>query len=123
MMVKKPSFKDEVMLSTQIFIRKNILRPSIYWAALKLYRWASQRGFISGSSDAGELDGAIMPESYLKSGANIQAKKGIEALQGFNKNLAHRKEIATLYNNAFTSPIWRTFQQIFLAYFGNFRFP
>jgi len=98
----QPSFKDETMLATQIFIRKNILHPSIYWAALKIYRWASQRGFISGSSDAGELEDATMPENYLKAGANIQAKKGLEALHVFGKNLAHRKEIAELYNNAFT---------------------
>ncbi|MFK7775864.1 MAG: DegT/DnrJ/EryC1/StrS family aminotransferase [Saprospiraceae bacterium] len=99
---ERPSFKDETMLALQIFIRQNILRPSIYWAALKIYRWASQRGFISGSSDAGELENAKMPSSYLKAGANIQAKKGLEALQYFDKNLAHRQEIATLYNNAFT---------------------
>ncbi len=99
--LESPSFKDEIMLATQIFIRKNILRPSIYWAALKVYRWASQHGFISGSSDAGELENAIMPPNYLKAGANIQAKKGLEALQHFGKNLAHRKEVATLYNNAF----------------------
>ncbi len=97
-----PTFKDETMLALQIFIRKNILRPSIYWAALKLYRLASQYGLISGSSDAGELEGATMPKNYLKSGANIQAKKGLEALRQFDKNIAHRKEIAALYNNAFT---------------------
>ena len=100
---ESPSFKDETMLATQIFIRQNILRPSIYWAALKMYRWASQRGFISGSSDAGELENAEMPPNYLKAGANIQAKKGLEALQDFDKNLAHRKEIAELYNIAFTN--------------------
>ncbi len=100
--LEKPSFKDESMLGLQIFIRKNILRPSIYWAALKFYRWASQWGLISGSSDAGELDDATMPKNYLKSGANIQAKKGLEALQLFEKNIEHRKEIASLYNNAFT---------------------
>lgn len=100
--LEKPSFKDESMLGLQIFIRKNILRPSIYWAALKFYRWASQWGLISGSSDAGELDDATMPKNYLKSGANIQAKKGLEALQFFEKNIEHRKEIASLYNNAFT---------------------
>jgi len=100
--LESPSFKDEIMLATQIFIRKNILRPSIYWAALKVYRWVSQRGFISGSSDAGELDNAKMPPNYLKAGANIQAKKGLEALQHFDQNLAHRKEVAALYNNAFT---------------------
>lgn len=107
---EKPSFKDETMLATQIFIRKNILRPSIYWAALKFYRWASQHGLISGSSDAGELEDATMPTNYLKSGANIQAKKGLEALQFFDENIKHRNEIATLYNNAFTklniSPVY-----------------
>lgn len=99
---EQPSFKDEIMLATQIFVRKNILRPSIYWAALKLYRWASQYGLISGSSDAGELESATMPQNYLKSGANIQAKKGLEALQYFDENIKHRNEIASLYNNAFT---------------------
>ncbi|MFK8005037.1 MAG: DegT/DnrJ/EryC1/StrS family aminotransferase [Saprospiraceae bacterium] len=106
----QPSFKDETMLAIQIFIRKNILSPAIYWTALKVYRWASQRGFISGSSDAGELENAKMPSNYLKSGANIQAKKGLKALQHFDKNLAHRREITTLYNKAFTklniSPIY-----------------
>jgi perosamine synthetase len=99
---EKPSFKDEMMLATQIFIRKNILRPSIYWTALKLYRWASQYGLISGSSDAGELEGTTMPQNYLKSGANIQAKKGLEAIQHFDQNLKHRNKVAILYNNAFT---------------------
>lgn len=98
----RPSLKDETMLAFQIFIKKNILKPSIYWIALKVYRWASQRGFISGSSDAGELENAEMPSNYLKSGADIQAKKGLDAIQYFDKNLAHRKAIATLYNNAFT---------------------
>lgn len=99
---ERPSLKDEMMLASQIFIRKNVLRPSIYWAALKFYRWASQSGLISGSSDAGELEGATMPNNYLKSGANIQAKKGLEALKLFDKNIQHRNEVATLYNNAFT---------------------
>lgn len=100
--LERPSKKDEIMLSLQLFIRENLLTPSIYWTALKFYRWASQKGFISGSSDAGELDGATMPENYLKSGANIQAKKGLKELVNFDKNLSHRLQIATLYNNAFT---------------------
>jgi perosamine synthetase len=98
---KSPSTKDEIMLAIQIFIRNNILKPSIYWAALRLYRWASRRGLISGSSDAGELENAEMPNNYLKKGANIQAKVGIRALQCFSKNLSHRKKVATLYNNGF----------------------
>ncbi len=99
--LSSPTFKDEQMLALQIFIRKNILTPSIYWNALKLYRWASQKGLISGSSDAGELDSAKMPSGYLKTGAKIQAKVGLNKIGSFQSNLEHRKKLASLYSEAF----------------------
>ena len=96
-----PSLKKKWMLWFQIFIKKNILRPSIYWWALKIYRSATEKGWISGSSDAGELDGPVMPKNYLLQASNVQARKGLIALKNFKKNLTHRKKIATLYAHAF----------------------
>ncbi len=93
-----PNFKTAQMLSLQRFVRANLLAPALYWSALKLYRFLSKHNLITGSSQGAELAAPIMPPDYLWGMSAAQARAGIQALQSFAENLAHRQQIAAIYH-------------------------
>ena len=96
-----PSMTEAYMLQLQIWLRKYIMRPAVYWPLLKMYRYASHKGWVSGSSDNIELTSTNMPPDYLKGCSDVQAKEGIRQLKHIKKILAHRQKIAHIYQNHF----------------------
>ncbi len=98
-----PSARADWMLRRQLQMRGLLGNSFLYWPALRLYRWLSQRNIISGSSEGGELAGPIMPAGFLQGAAPIQAEEGLRQLARFSENLQHRRTIANRYQKAFES--------------------
>jgi dTDP-4-amino-4,6-dideoxygalactose transaminase len=92
----QPSFKDEIVLKTLIFLKEK-LNPNLYWPAIKTYRWLSKNNLILGSSQGEELTDPVKPEGFEKRFSQTQAKKGIEELSRLDTSLKHRKKIASSY--------------------------
>ena len=92
----KPGWTSRVILSLLLFIRKNIVKPWNYWAAVKLYRWLSMNNIVLGSSSGGEVAGVNRPQGYKCLSCSIQHKEGIKALKKLDNLLERRKSNAAL---------------------------
>lgn len=90
-----PSTAETVLLRVLYFTREYLLHPSLYWSAVRFYRWLSQHNLIIGSSQGTELERPEMPEDFLKGFSEFQAKIGIQALQKFESVIKHRKKVAS----------------------------
>ncbi len=101
--LQRPSFLFEWSLRLQLFARRYLLRPVLYWPLLKLYRKLSSWSIVSGSSESVELISAKMPENYLRALGQNQAKEGLKALASFEKTLRKRQRIAGFYDRLFDS--------------------
>jgi len=101
--VVKPSLKEELTLKLLLFIRNRLLSPSLYWFALKTYRWLSQKNLVLGSSQGYELEKPVKPPNFLKGFTETQAKEGLKYFEKVNGKyridsiIEHRKRIAGLY--------------------------
>ncbi len=96
-----PSRLFEYALRAQIFARRYLLRPFIYWPVLKLYRKLSAWSIVSGSSESEELTGTRKPANYLRAFGKVQAKEGVRALAKFKAIKRKRERIATFYDELF----------------------
>ncbi|MBK6904068.1 MAG: DegT/DnrJ/EryC1/StrS family aminotransferase [Saprospirales bacterium] len=94
----RPSARQERMLAAQIWARKNLLTPALYWPVLRLYRKLSHWGAIPGSSEASELHTTTMPRDYLMAGGRTQAREGLAQLQRFPQIQQRRTELAAQYD-------------------------
>jgi len=84
----KPLPKDEMTLKILLLVKEK-LSPSLYWLAIKTYRWLSKNNLILGSSQGKELERPIKPRGFEKRFSQIQANKGVEELKKFN-NISHQ---------------------------------
>ena len=94
-----PSLVESKLLQSQITIKNN-LPEFAYWSAVKTYRQLNAIKLMPGSSSSDELEAPIMPDGYLKGMSDMQAKKGIDEIKKIASNLAQRKKIAALYDQA-----------------------
>ena len=94
----QPTAGQERMLAMQLWVRKNLLHPAVYWPVLRLYRKLSQMNIIPGSSEGGELHTTIMPEGYLLAGGRVQAREGLTQLARWPAIAKRRLEIAAIYD-------------------------
>ena len=99
----KPSKKEEWILKILLQIRKRLLKPEVYWFALKTYRKLSQWNLILGSSQGYELEKPVEPPEFLKGFTETQAKEGLKYFEKVNGRyridliIEHRRKIANLY--------------------------
>ena len=93
-----PSFKDRAVLKLQLKLRDFLGYSSMYWSALKFYRFLTSNNIIVGSSAGEEITGVKIPNNYFIGCSDIQSKRGVLELDRINENLAHRKRIAKKYD-------------------------
>jgi dTDP-4-amino-4,6-dideoxygalactose transaminase len=93
-----PSLKDNITLSTLIWVRKNLITPQTYWLAVNTYRWLSEKNIITGSSQGDGLDRPIMPKGFLKGLSTAQARVGTKEIIHLDKYVTHQRKIAQEYD-------------------------
>ncbi len=96
--LQAPSFSERMVLGAQMIIKDIIGYSTIYWSAIKLYRFLTANNVILGSSSGGELTGIEMPDDYLKGYSDVQAKRAIRELKRIDKNIQHRIKMARFFN-------------------------
>jgi len=94
----EPSVLQKINMLIQINFYNFFMYPSIYWPAIKFYRFLSQNGWVTGSSSREELIFPRKPEGFELKFSSIQAKKGIKELLNLRKNIDHRCKIAGIYD-------------------------
>lgn len=94
-----PSVTQEISLALQISLRSLFLTPANYNRILKIYRYLSLNGFITGSNEGQEVTGTLVPKNYLIGMGGIQAREGIKGLRDVERNVKHRKRIASTYRS------------------------
>jgi perosamine synthetase len=92
-----PSRMQEMKLKALLYIRKN-MPPSMYWNALRYYRWMSSAGIVPGSSSKQELEDVRMPVDFLTGMSHVQATEGIAQMKRIDELNAQRLATATRYS-------------------------
>ena len=101
--LEKPAVLERNSLYAQLFVKNKVLTKSLYWTALKLYRYLTKNNILVGSSQGLELEKPEMPSDFLKGMSTIQAKEGIRQMKFLKKNIKHRRQIAEIYHDALST--------------------
>ncbi len=93
----KPSWLETKFLGLLLFIRNKLLFPSVYWNAIRLYRFLSENNLVIGSSQGEELERPDLPRNFLKRMSDIQASTGIVEMAKIENFTEHRLDLAKRY--------------------------
>lgn len=90
----KPSWIKSISLQLQLFARRLFLNPRTYWTLLRLYRVLSKWNILTGSSSGGEIEGTKEPQDYWMAMAEVQARKGLQALKSLDQRIRLKRKNA-----------------------------
>jgi perosamine synthetase len=100
-MFSEPSRMTSLSMRLLSSLYRSWYRPSWYWTAQGLYRWASVKGLVQGSSSNSELTSSEMPEGYRTLFGKTRRASMTKALNGLPDLLKHRHRIYSTYNTEF----------------------
>lgn len=92
----EPSVREEMVLRLQYLTYSLLFKPSLFWFIQETYRRLSRAGLAIGSSSNEELE-CNMPVDFDKKMTGWQKRLLEEKLAGTAKVIAHRKWVASLY--------------------------
>ena len=101
----QPSAKEVFMLFAQLAIYRTFIYPRTTALAQSLFRWLTKKGIVVGSSSTAEFVPEMAPD-FFKAMSNVQARAGIGQLKKLDKNIAHRKVMANLYDDLLSQKGW-----------------
>jgi dTDP-4-amino-4,6-dideoxygalactose transaminase len=93
----QPSNKEIFMLWAQLCVYRLFIYPRTTALAQNLFRFLTKKGLVVGSSSTAEFN-PEKPKDFFKAMSSVQAGSGINQLEKLEKNIAHRKKIASLYD-------------------------
>jgi len=100
--LKRPSLLDQVVLAAELLVRPIADVPKIYYPAIDLYRFLTQKlGIIVGSSEGEELRCKEMPDGYISSMGKVQRIALWHNLQKLPCLVRQRKQTARHYDSFF----------------------
>jgi perosamine synthetase len=102
-----PSGGEVFMLRMQLIIYRLFIYPGTTALAQGLFRYLTKKGAIVGSSSTSEFE----PEKagdFFKGISKMQARSGIRQLGKIEKNIAHRRKMAQLYDELLAAKGWKS---------------
>ncbi len=102
----KPSRKEVFMLAVQLGIYRMFIYPRTTALAQNIFRYLTKRGIVVGSSSSSEFK-PVMAEDFLKRASRLQAGSGLRQFRKIERNIAHRKQIAQLYDELLQQKQWQ----------------
>lgn len=92
-----PSKQELLGLWLSLQARRFLLHDASYWLLLRLFRWLSKVGLVTGSSSTQEIKSTVMPADFLKQHSPLQASTGMRALASLDEVMAMRERAALAY--------------------------
>ena len=92
-----PSSREVLMLRMQLIVYRLFIFPRTTAMAQGLFRYLTKKGAIVGSSSTSEFE-PVKADDFFKGMSKMQARSGIRQLSKIEKNIAHRRKIAQLYD-------------------------
>jgi perosamine synthetase len=96
-----PSAKTSIMLAVQRMVYRTFIYPRTTAMATSLFRWLTKKGVVVGSSGTCEFVPEMADDFFMGMGA-AQARAGLRQLKKVDKNIAHRREMRTVYDQLLT---------------------
>lgn len=96
-----PGIKEKLILWMLLQGYDFMMKPAIYWPAIKIYRFLSRVGLVTGSSSSEELISPIKPDGFEKRMAKFLQKRAVQEMERFEENLNHRIGVAKRYDEIF----------------------
>jgi dTDP-4-amino-4,6-dideoxygalactose transaminase len=103
----QPSIKEKMMLLAQLMVYRAVIYPRTTAMAQSFFRFLTKKGIVVGSSSNCEFE-PEMGKDFFKAMSSIQAGAGIRQLKKLEKNIAHRREVAELYDGLLLQKGWPT---------------
>lgn len=100
-----PSGKDVLMLAAQLAIYRMLVYPRTTALAQTIFRYLTKKGVVVGSSSSSEFE-PIMAGDFFKRSSRLQARSGLQQLRKLERNIAHRDQIAQLYDKLLQQKDW-----------------
>jgi len=92
-----PSGREVFMLRIQLMIYRLFIYPRTTALAQSLFRYLTKKGAVVGSSSTSEFE-PVKADDFFKAMSSVQARSGIRQLGKIEKNIAHRRKTAQLYD-------------------------
>jgi perosamine synthetase len=101
-----PSAKEVLMLAAQLAIYRTFIYPKTTALAQSIFRTLTKKGVVVGSSKYDEYSATPAEPDFFKAMSCIQAKSGLRQLKKIETNIAHRKEMAEVYDALLAEKNW-----------------
>jgi dTDP-4-amino-4,6-dideoxygalactose transaminase len=100
-----PPAKAALMLAAQRLAYRTLIYPRTTALATSVFRWLTRRGVVVGSSSTSEFT-PTMPEGFFAHMSAGQARAGLRQLKKVERNIAHRIEMARVYDSLIRKAGW-----------------
>ena len=101
----EPGTKEVFMLAAQLAVYRAFIYPRTTALAQQVFRALTKKGVVVGSSCGSEFN-PVMADDFLKKMSGVQASSGIKQLKKLDKNIEHRKTMASLYDQLLAEKGW-----------------
>jgi len=101
-----PSGGEVEMLRMQLIIYRLFIYPRTTALAQGLFRYLTKKGAVVGSSSTSEFE-PVKADDFFKAMSSVQARSGIRQLGKIEKNIAHRRKMAQLYDELLAARDWQ----------------
>jgi dTDP-4-amino-4,6-dideoxygalactose transaminase len=101
----QPSTSEVIMLAAQLAVYRSFVYPRTTALTQNVFRFLTKRGMVVGSSSTKEFE-PVMAGDFFKGISTIQARTGLRQLERIEQNIAHRKAMATLYDDLLEAKGW-----------------
>jgi len=92
-----PPGREVFMLRMQLMLYRLFIYPRTTALAQSLFRYLTKKGAVVGSSSMREFE-PVQTDDFFKGISKMQARSGIRQLGKIEKNIAHRRKMAQLYD-------------------------
>ena len=101
-----PSGREVFMLRMQLMIYRLLIYPRTTALAQSLFRYLTKKGAVVGSSSTSEFE-PVKADDFFKAMSAVQARSGIRQFGKIEKNIAHRRKMAQLYDELLAAKGWK----------------
>lgn len=101
----RPPVKASLMLAIQRVIYRLFIYPRTTAMATSLFRWLTKKGVVVGSSTTCEFE-PVMADDFFMGISSGQARAGLRQIKKIEKNISHRREMNSIYDNLLAEAGW-----------------